>query len=90
VAKGLIESDLREAKEHLDFSLGFPFQGHGAPKEDLEAIADAVHDNSMPPFRYRLMHWSSALSQAEKDAVLAWVEKSLKVLSDDEGSNGNH
>ena len=90
VAKGLIEDDMKEAKEHLDFSRGFPFQGHGAPKEDLEAIADAVRDNSMPPFRYRFMHWHSSLSPDEKAAVLAWVEKSLKILNGEGGTNGVH
>lgn len=90
IAKGLIESDMTEAKEHLDFSHGFPFQGHGAPKEDLEAIADAVRDDSMPPLRYRLMHWGSSLSQEDRAVVLAWVEKSLKAISDDGGAGGNH
>ncbi|MBK8204899.1 MAG: heme-binding domain-containing protein, partial [Bdellovibrionales bacterium] len=36
-AKQLIDGDIEEAKEHLDFSNDFPFGGHGAPSEDLEA-----------------------------------------------------
>jgi hypothetical protein len=49
----LLESDMKEAKEHLDFTNDFPFAGHGTPKEDLEAIANSIRDKSMPPFRYR-------------------------------------
>lgn len=89
IVNGMIEGDMKEAKEHLDFSLGFPFQGHGAPKEDLEALADSVRDGSMPPLRYRLMHWSSSLSQEERVAILAWIDKSLKILTDSGSSVGN-
>lgn len=75
VAKGLIQHDVEEAKEHLDMSAGFPFGGHGSDLEDLEAIRDSVASGEMPPFRYRLLHWDSVLSSAEKDAVLTWVAR---------------
>lgn len=79
-AKGLISKDIEEAKSHLDMSKDFPFQGHGSPREDLEAILKALKENSMPPSRYRLMHWGSALSDQEKAAVNDWIERSLRVL----------
>jgi hypothetical protein len=79
-AKQLIESDIAEAKEHLDMSADFPFKGHGAPKEDLEAIRDSVNEKTMPPFRYRMMHWSSGLNDSERTTILRWVEESLAQL----------
>lgn len=77
-AKQLIASDIAEAREHMDMSNDFPFEGHSTPKEDLEAIAKAITDKSMPPFRYRIMHPSSALSDDEQKKVQEWVEMSLK------------
>lgn len=77
---GLLESDMKEAKEHLDFSKDYPYQGHGSPKEDLEAIADSVRDKSMPPFRYRIMHWNSGLTDRERQAILKWTDEGQKLL----------
>ena len=79
-AKQLIESDITDAKEHLDMSADFPFKGHGAPKEDLEAIRDSVNEKTMPPFRYRMMHWSSGLNDSERATILRWVEEGLAQL----------
>lgn len=79
-AKQLIQSDVAEAKEHLDMSGDFPFKGHGTPTDDLEAIRDTVRDSSMPPARYWLLHWSSRLSTTEKQAVLEWVDRGLTLL----------
>lgn len=80
IAKGIIQRDLEEAKEHLDMSAGFPFGGHGSDYEDLEAIRDSVSSGDMPPFRYRLLHWNSALSREEKDAVFSWVTRAQATL----------
>lgn len=79
-AKQLIDKDISEAREHLDMSRGFPFGGHGSLTEDLEAIRDAIQNDSMPPFRYRLMHWGASLSSEEKAVVLNWVGRSLEAL----------
>lgn len=79
-AKGLIEKDVREAKEHLDLSNGFPFKGHGTPRTDLESIRDAVKNGSMPPLRYTALHWSAKLSKEEVATVLNWAETGLAAL----------
>lgn len=78
----LLDSDMKEAKEHLDFTNDFPFGGHGTPKEDLEAIAESVRDKSMPPFRYRVMHQNSALTDSERETVLDWIVSSQKRLAE--------
>lgn len=81
-AKQLIQKDIAEAKTHLDMSADFPFVSHGTPREDLEAIRDSLRNESMPPLRYRLMHWNSALDEKEQKAVLQWVENGLKWLNE--------
>ncbi len=80
-AKQLIESDIRESKEHLDITNDFPFGGHGdGPADDLQAIRDAVVNSDMPPWRYWMMHPSSRLNDTEKKAVTDWIDQSLKKL----------
>lgn len=80
LAKGLIHSDVTEAKKHLDMSGGFPFKGHGTPQEDLHAIKDSVEKNTMPPKRYKIMHWNSGINSSEAAKIYEWVESSLKIL----------
>lgn len=82
---GLIESDMKEAKVHLDFSNDFPFEGHGSPKEDLEAIGKSVEKGTMPPFRYKVMHWGSGLSADEKKIILKWTGQSIQLLNQAKG-----
>lgn len=78
----LVDSDVAEARKHLDISKGFPFKGHGSPKEDLEAIRDAIQEGTMPPFRYWVMHWNAKLSADEREVIYQWVEQSLKLLEE--------
>lgn len=82
LVQGMIERDMKEAKEHLDMSNGFPFVGHGSPLDDLRSIRDSVKENGMPPFRYRIMHQGSALSESEVKAVIDWIERSEKKLTE--------
>lgn len=79
-AKQLIESDIAEAKKHLDFSSDFPFKGHGSPKEDLDEIQRSIDSNEMPLLRYRILHWDSKVSPEEKAAIQAWIAESQKLL----------
>lgn len=78
--KQLIDGDIGEAQRHLDFGDGFPFLGHGSPREDLNAVRDVVRDNSMPPIRYWLLHWDSRLTDEESRVILEWVEHSQAIF----------
>jgi hypothetical protein len=78
--KQLLDSDIEEARQHLDFSDGYPFKSHAPPIEDLDAIAESVQKGSMPPFLYRLAHKGADLTDEEKSAVLDWSEKSKALL----------
>ncbi|MCO5143954.1 MAG: heme-binding domain-containing protein [Oligoflexia bacterium] len=80
--KQLIDSDIEEAKEHLDFSNDFPFGGHGALVDDLDALEEIAKDKSMPPLLYRIAHKGSALSDDDSKTISAWVEKSKTLLKE--------
>lgn len=77
----LIDHDHKEAMKHLDFSSDFPFGGHGSPKEDLRAIQESLKKDSMPPFRYRALHWKSKLTAEEKRIVTEWATSGELLLS---------
>ena len=78
----LVRHDIEEAKEHMDMSFGFPFQGKDAktPSEALSEIAEVVRDNEMPPAIYKIMHWHSSLSPEEARIILAWTNAGLGSL----------
>lgn len=76
----IIDEDINEAREHLDFSNDFPFIGHGSPESDLKEIKKSVMSGEMPPFEYKLLHWRASLSQDEKEAIAKWVADSLERL----------
>ena len=84
-AKQFIDHDIEEAKEHMDMSNNFPFGGHGEPVEDLEEIREVIEEESMPPWQYKLMHWSSTLTKSEKDIIKKWITISLTKLKQGEG-----
>ena len=72
--KQVIDSDIKEGREHLDFTEGFPFKSHASPEEDLIALRDSIKDGSMPPFSYRLMHPGAALRDDERKTILEWID----------------
>jgi len=78
--KHLMRDDMEEAKEHLDMREDFPFKGHGTPAQDLNAIKKIIEDDSMPPLRYKMLHWRSGLDKDEKNLITDWVEQSLKSI----------
>lgn len=87
--RGMIDGDIEVARMHLDMSKGFPFDGHGSPEADLEAIRKVVEKGRMPPWNYRLMHWGSGLSKDERKTVMDWIDESLRKLeSSGEKSGG--
>lgn len=71
--KGTIEADIREGRRHIDMSADFPFESHASTREDLDAIDRSIATRQMPPLRYRLLHPSSALTEAETKAVRDWI-----------------
>jgi len=82
----LIDQDIAEAKKHVDMSNDFPFGGHGDAAADLNAIKKSIEEGNMPPFRYRVMHWGSAINSNDKEKIFRWIEQSLMIFAEDEGA----
>lgn len=80
IVRKIIDGDVKDAKKHLDMTYDFPFKGHGTPEKDLKAIKGALDKKSMPPLRYRMMHWGSGVSDSEKRTIMEWIENSQKAL----------
>ncbi len=83
VIKQMIDSDIAEAKTHLDFSNDYPFKSHETPLKDLESIKQVVISGDMPPIEYNLLHPSKKLSDKEKSRVIDWVNKSMEILKNE-------
>ena len=79
----LVAEDMRDAKKKMDMTFDFPFQGHGAPRDDLKAVGKAAENGSMPPLKYKALHWQSGLTAQEKKTVLEWVQNSLDQIKND-------
>ena len=80
IVSSLIKKDIKDAKKHLDFSKDFPFISHDTPRNDLVSILKSFEKKTMPPFRYRIMHSESKISEGDIQKVKIWVEKSLDLL----------
>jgi hypothetical protein len=86
IVKQVIDRDIREARADIDMSEGFPFLGKGTPADYLDVLKDTVNDGSMPPFRYRIAHSGSALTEEERTAILGWISRGTAALGDAEAS----
>jgi len=78
--KQLLDADVRESKEHIDLTGGFPFKSHATPEEDLDGFREIAEKGTMPPFRYRIIHWDTKLTDDDKKAILEWVTQAQKEL----------
>ncbi|MBI2707624.1 MAG: heme-binding domain-containing protein [Proteobacteria bacterium] len=75
-----INRDIAEAREHLDMTHDYPFKSHASILEDVDAIQDSIQTESMPPFKYRLLHPNSKLTETEKNTVSEWVNYAKGLL----------
>jgi hypothetical protein len=81
IIKGLIDSDIKAGRHHVDFSKGFPFAGKGTQAEMLTDIRNEIAEGEMPIMAYRLMHWGRLIEPPLQDTVLAWIDSSLARLA---------
>jgi len=88
LAKSLIDRDIRNARRLLDLTNGFPFSGLGTLSDHLTGLHTVATDNSMPPLQYKLAHWSSRLTQAEREIIIAWTAGKLPPAAAPNGSPG--
>lgn len=79
--KQFLNGHVKEGREHLDFTDGFPFAGEHEPLEQLADIKHEITEGKMPLLSYRLIHWGAWLKQAEKDSIYEWVDSSTVALT---------
>ena len=82
VVNYLINSDIKEARSHIEMSKGFPFGSHSTPLKDLQEIEKSILSSSMPPFKYRALHRNAALTKAELELIISWTKSSKNLLKD--------
>lgn len=80
VIKGIIDDDIKEGREHLDFSNDFPFPGRGNILDILNEMKEEISEGEMPLFSYRLIHWGKTIEGAQRDSVINWVDESLEKI----------
>lgn len=76
----MIQQDIDEAKKHLDLSKDYPFISHETPIKDLKSILEVFEEKSMPPFKYRIMHSESKVTEEDIEKVKVWVQNSLNKI----------
>lgn len=68
--KQIMESDIKEAKKHLNMSKDFPFISHASPLKDLKVLKKIGVNGGMPPIQYILGHWSARLNSSVKEKII--------------------
>lgn len=60
---------------------------HGDQKKEepvdassIEAIQTSLEKGTMPPFRYRAMHWSSRIGTNDLSTIQTWIKNGLAEL----------
>ncbi len=80
--KGLIDSDIKEASEQVDFSADFPFTGEDPLLLILRHLKQEIKEGDMPPWNYRLMHWGKLIEGARQDSVFQWIDNTESMLTE--------
>lgn len=71
---GWIDEHVEEAREHLDFTYGFPLKGKGSQLKLFDEIVEEVEEGEMPLCSYRCMHWGAAIEDEQLDSLKGWFK----------------
>ncbi|WP_433704578.1 cytochrome c peroxidase [Paraburkholderia sacchari] len=52
--------------------------GTPPPQADLAKLERAVTNDTMPPMRFRMVHWRTGLSQHDQQTLLTWISQERK------------
>lgn len=72
VASGIIEKDIQQGSTFWNL-MEEVFSGGEVSEAALAKLQFEIEQDAMPPARYRLLHWGSALTAEEKGALLGWI-----------------
>lgn len=76
-----LDSHVEEGRHDLDLTDGFPFNQDVHLMKHLRRIAHVVKDKDMPLWDYALMHKDARLSEADREAIVAWASDGFQRLS---------
>lgn len=79
--KGMIDDDIRKARERLDMSHDFPFSGRVNSLKLLTEIREEVEHGEMPLLSYRLLHWGTLIEGERQDSLFAWIDTTTAILT---------
>ncbi len=82
IVGGMLDDHIKEGREHLDLTDGFPFGGEDDQAELLADMRKEIEAGDMPLLGYRLMHWGTLIEGARRDSVFNWIDRTLNVLRD--------
>ena len=77
MVKQMLDRNVAEAKEAIDFTNDFPFSGKKA--KDYAAMVNCLNDETMPPGLYLAGNPDAKLTDDEKKILRDWVEKAKQV-----------
>lgn len=73
VAKKLVAKDIANGIARFNLDGKLSADGKGFSELDLARLEGVTYNNSMTPFRYRMMHWDRGFTANEKIAVKNWI-----------------
>lgn len=81
LAKTVIERDINEAQAVFKFNRAQLRGEESFSAVDLAKIAAAIGDGSMPPMRYKALHWNAAVDGELEKPVLAYIKQKTAALA---------
>ncbi len=82
----LLTSHVKEAREHLDFTNGFPFKSKESQRAILHELKEEVEEGEMPLLSYRLMHWGLLIENEQQDSLFQWIDETILLLDEFENN----
>jgi cytochrome c peroxidase len=74
IAESMIEEDVNGGLAYFEFvTMLLPADRGPTPEVSLAKLEHTIVYDTMPPKRFRALHWDGALNETEKNAVLSWV-----------------
>ena len=75
IVKDLIKADIRKGRAYfnMDNEIFNKNLDSDISISSLNRIKTVLEEASMPPIQYRMIHWDTNFSDAEKEIVLSWI-----------------
>jgi len=87
IAKGMMEADVLRGMDWFNSEKEY-FSGDPLPSEAILAKTQRVlENNSMPPLRYKLLHWSAGVGAQEMEEWISWIRRCRAKANGAEGSS---